>query len=153
MSKANPCIVYWKNCELLTDNREPVTNLEYWPHSPDRVFLQKNLRRIIFYKRSDRVKIKKVGNNTALYVMDQKGIHVLNETALFIWEVLQGTLYLRWTPLYARWDLWRCHYQNESRPARDTRSVFVNRGHISIRALNLLNSFSIFFPRVLFHSA
>jgi len=43
----------------------------------------------MFYKRSDRVKIKKVGNNTALYVSDQKGIHVLNETALFIWEVLQ----------------------------------------------------------------
>lgn len=42
----------------------------------------------MFYKRSDRVKIKKVGNNTALYVSDQKGIHVLNETALFIWETL-----------------------------------------------------------------
>ncbi len=44
----------------------------------------------MFYKRSDRVKIKKVGNNKALYVSDQKGIHVLNETALFIWEVLQA---------------------------------------------------------------
>ena len=43
----------------------------------------------MFYKRSDLVKIKKVGNNTALYVSDQKGIHVLNETALFIWEALQ----------------------------------------------------------------
>jgi len=43
----------------------------------------------MFYKRSDRVKIKKVGNNTALYVSDQKGIHVLNETALFIWETVQ----------------------------------------------------------------
>jgi len=43
----------------------------------------------MFYKRSDRVKIKKVGNNRALYVSEQKGIHVLNETALFIWEVLQ----------------------------------------------------------------
>jgi len=43
----------------------------------------------MFYKRSDRVKIKKVGNNTALYVTDQKGIHVLNQTALFIWETLQ----------------------------------------------------------------
>lgn len=43
----------------------------------------------MFYKRSDRVKIKKVGNNTALYLSKQKGIHVLNETALFIWEVLQ----------------------------------------------------------------
>ncbi len=45
----------------------------------------------MFYKRSDRVKIKKVGNNMALYVMDQKGIHVLNETALFIWETLEET--------------------------------------------------------------
>lgn len=43
----------------------------------------------MFYTRSDRVKIKKVGNSTALYVSDQKGIHVLNETALFVWEVLQ----------------------------------------------------------------
>ena len=43
----------------------------------------------MLYKRSNRVKVKKVGNNTALYVMDQKGIHVLNEPALFIWETLQ----------------------------------------------------------------
>ena len=43
----------------------------------------------MFYKRSDRVKIKKIGNSTALYVNDQKGIHVLNDTALFIWETLQ----------------------------------------------------------------
>ena len=43
----------------------------------------------MFYRRSDQVKVKKVGNSTALYVGDQKGIHVLNETALFIWEALQ----------------------------------------------------------------
>ena len=43
----------------------------------------------MFYKRSDQVKVKKVGSNTALYVSNQKGIHVLNETALFIWEALQ----------------------------------------------------------------
>ena len=43
----------------------------------------------MFYKRSAQVKVKKVGNNTALYVSEQKGIHVLNETALFIWETLQ----------------------------------------------------------------
>jgi len=43
----------------------------------------------MFYKRSDRVKVKKVDNDTALYVSDQKGIHVLNQTALFIWEALQ----------------------------------------------------------------
>jgi len=42
----------------------------------------------MFYKRSDQVKVKKIGNNTALYVSKQKGIHVLNETALFIWETL-----------------------------------------------------------------
>ena len=43
----------------------------------------------MFYKQSEKVKVKKVGANTALYVSDQKGIHVLNETALFIWEALQ----------------------------------------------------------------
>ena len=43
----------------------------------------------MFYKRSNQVKVKKVGSDTALYVSDQKGIHVLNETALFIWEALQ----------------------------------------------------------------
>ena len=43
----------------------------------------------MLYKRSNQVKIKKVGNNTALYVGDQKSVHVLNETALFIWEALQ----------------------------------------------------------------
>jgi len=43
----------------------------------------------MLYKRSNQVKIKKVGKNTALYVSDQKGIHVLNETALFIWEALR----------------------------------------------------------------
>ena len=43
----------------------------------------------MLYRRSNQVKVKKVGDNTALYVSDQKGIHVLNETALFIWEVLQ----------------------------------------------------------------
>ena len=43
----------------------------------------------MFYKQSEKVRVKKVGNNTALYVSDQKGIHVLNDTALFIWEALQ----------------------------------------------------------------
>ena len=43
----------------------------------------------MLYKRSAQVKVKKIGNNTALYVSDQEGIHVLNETALFIWETLQ----------------------------------------------------------------
>jgi hypothetical protein len=43
----------------------------------------------MFYKRSAQVKVKKVGKNTALYVSEQKGIHVLNETAFFIWEVLR----------------------------------------------------------------
>ena len=43
----------------------------------------------MFYKQSEKVKVKKVGANTALYVSDQKGIHVLNQTALFIWETLQ----------------------------------------------------------------
>jgi len=43
----------------------------------------------MFYKRSDQVKIKKIGNSTALYVGKQKGIHLPNETALFIWEALE----------------------------------------------------------------
>lgn len=43
----------------------------------------------MLFKRSDQVKVKKVGNNIALYVNKQKGIHVLNDTALFIWEALQ----------------------------------------------------------------
>ena len=43
----------------------------------------------MLYKRSNQVKVKKVGKSTALYVSKQKGIHVLNETALFIWEALQ----------------------------------------------------------------
>jgi len=43
----------------------------------------------MFYKQSEKVKVKKVGANTALYVSAQKGIHVLNETALFIWEALR----------------------------------------------------------------
>ncbi|MBW1784428.1 MAG: PqqD family protein [Deltaproteobacteria bacterium] len=43
----------------------------------------------MFYKRSDRVNIKKVGTHRALYASEQKGIHVLNKTALFVWEVLQ----------------------------------------------------------------
>jgi hypothetical protein len=43
----------------------------------------------MFYTQSEKVKVKIVGNETALYVSDQKSIHVLNETALFIWEALQ----------------------------------------------------------------
>lgn len=41
------------------------------------------------YRRSDHVKVKKVGENTALYVRKQRGIHMLNDTAFFIWEVLE----------------------------------------------------------------
>lgn len=43
----------------------------------------------MFYKQSEKVKVKKVGAKTALYVSEQKGIHVLNETALFVWEALR----------------------------------------------------------------
>lgn len=43
----------------------------------------------MFYKRSGQVKVKKIGNNTALYASKRKGIHVVNEAALFIWEALQ----------------------------------------------------------------
>ena len=43
----------------------------------------------MFYRQSNQVKVKKGSNNTALYVSDQNGIHVLNETSRFIWEALQ----------------------------------------------------------------
>lgn len=42
----------------------------------------------MFYKRSSHVKVKQVGENKALYVSDRKAIHVLNDTAFFIWEAL-----------------------------------------------------------------
>jgi hypothetical protein len=41
------------------------------------------------YRQASQVKIKRIGDSTALYVGRQKGIHVLNETALFIWEALE----------------------------------------------------------------
>jgi len=41
------------------------------------------------YRQTGQVKIKKIGNSIALYVDSQKGIHVLNDTARFIWEVLE----------------------------------------------------------------
>ncbi len=53
-----------------------------------RVFVQA-IGIIMFYKRSSQVKEKKVGKNKALYVGSQKGIHLLNDTALFIWEALE----------------------------------------------------------------
>ena len=44
----------------------------------------------MFYRRSNEVKAKKIGKKTALYVSKQRGIHVLNDTAFFIWEVLEA---------------------------------------------------------------
>ena len=41
------------------------------------------------YKRSDQVRVKKIGRHRALYVRKQKGIPVLNDTAFFIWEALE----------------------------------------------------------------
>lgn len=46
----------------------------------------------MFYQQSDQVKVKKVGKENALYVPEQKGIHVLNDTAFFIWEALASPL-------------------------------------------------------------
>ena len=43
----------------------------------------------MIYRRTKQVKVKKIGHDTALYVRDQKAIHVLNKTALFIWELLE----------------------------------------------------------------
>ncbi len=42
-----------------------------------------------YYVRSDKVKTKKVGDDVALYLKDQKALHVLNQSALFIWECLK----------------------------------------------------------------
>ena len=53
-----------------------------------RVFVQA-IGIIMFYKRSSQVKEKNVGKNKALYVGSQKGIHLLNDTAHFIWEALE----------------------------------------------------------------
>jgi len=41
------------------------------------------------YRQASQVKIKRIGNSTALYVGRQKGIHVLNDPALFIWKALE----------------------------------------------------------------
>lgn len=43
----------------------------------------------MFYKRSDQVVMKKIGNSTALYSGKQKAIHIPNETALFVWDLLE----------------------------------------------------------------
>jgi hypothetical protein len=45
-----------------------------------------------YYLRSGNVKEKKVGEDLALYVQDDRSIHVLNNTARFIWECLKSPL-------------------------------------------------------------
>lgn len=42
-----------------------------------------------YFKRLEKVRIKRVGGDVALYVPEQRAIHVLNQTALFIWECLR----------------------------------------------------------------
>jgi hypothetical protein len=44
------------------------------------------------YTRSKNIKEKKVGHDVALYDKKRQAIHVLNETAWFIWESLQESL-------------------------------------------------------------
>ena len=45
--------------------------------------------RDLHYQRIQEGKIKKVGDETAVYVPNQRAIHVLNQTAFFIWECLK----------------------------------------------------------------
>jgi len=42
-----------------------------------------------YFIRSPNVKEKKVGEDLALYVQEDRSIHVLNPTARFIWECLK----------------------------------------------------------------
>ncbi len=42
-----------------------------------------------YYVRSEKVIEKKVGKDIAIYVEDNRSIHVLNPTARFIWECLK----------------------------------------------------------------
>jgi hypothetical protein len=42
-----------------------------------------------YFQRLEKARIKKVGDDLALYVPEQRAIHVLNQTALFIWECLK----------------------------------------------------------------
>ena len=43
----------------------------------------------LYYQRLETGKLKKVGDQTAVYVPSQRAIHVLNQTAFFIWECLK----------------------------------------------------------------
>ena len=42
-----------------------------------------------YYIQSGNAKLKNVGNDQALYVGDQKAIHVLNQTAYLIYEAMK----------------------------------------------------------------
>jgi hypothetical protein len=46
-------------------------------------------RMMVHYRQASQVKVKQIGKSVALYVDSQKGIHVLNDTARFIWEILE----------------------------------------------------------------
>lgn len=46
----------------------------------------------VYFVRSDKVKVKHVGADVALYVEEGRSIHVPNATARFIWESLQEPL-------------------------------------------------------------
>ncbi len=48
--------------------------------------------RDIHYKRIQKAKLKKVGDQMAVYVPRQRAIHVLNQTAFFIWECLKDSV-------------------------------------------------------------
>ena len=48
----------------------------------------------MYYVQSGKAKIKNVGNDKALYVGDQKAVHVLNPTASLIYEAMRDPITL-----------------------------------------------------------
>lgn len=43
----------------------------------------------LYYQRIQKMKLKKVGDQMAVYIPSQRAIHVLNQTTLFLWECLK----------------------------------------------------------------
>lgn len=42
-----------------------------------------------YFQRLETGKLKRIGDDIAIYVPNQRAIHVLNQTAFFIWECLK----------------------------------------------------------------
>ena len=48
------------------------------------------MEKVIHYKRTKKAKLKRVGGSIAIYVGEQKAIHVLNRTAHFVYECMEN---------------------------------------------------------------